>query len=175
MPVIEGAGPVVGAAAAPTAGTSEVQTLTIGGTPTGGTFQLAFEGLITAAIPWSNVNATLIAAIDSALEALPSIGTGNIATAAGTLTAGIGTVTLTWRRARRQGGLHHHGRHQQPDGDGPHARRGGNHARRDRHGPRLAGGHHVRGYIHGHRLGEHGHRPGPDLEQGRAPIVRRDS
>lgn len=96
MPVIEGAGPVISGAGAPGAGTSEVQTLTIGGTPTGGTFALAFEGLSTAAIPWSNVNATLLAAIDAALEALPSIGTGNIATAAGTLTAGIGTVTLTF-------------------------------------------------------------------------------
>lgn len=98
MPIIEGSGlgtPIANAGA-PGAGTSEVQTLTIGGTPTGGTFRLSFQGLVTAAITWSNVNATLIAAVDSALEALGSIGTGNVATAAGTLTAGIGTITLTF-------------------------------------------------------------------------------
>jgi hypothetical protein len=99
MPVIEGAGPVISGAGAPGAGTSEVQTLTIGGTPTGGSFALAFEGMATAAIPWNATNATLIAAIDSALEALPSIGANNMTTAAGTLTAGIGTVTLTFAGA----------------------------------------------------------------------------
>jgi hypothetical protein len=99
MPVIEGAGPVITGAGAPGAGTSEVQTLTIGGTPTGGSFALAFEGMTTAAIPWNATNATLIAAIDAALEALPSVGTGNMTTAAGTLTAGIGTVTLTFAGA----------------------------------------------------------------------------
>jgi hypothetical protein len=83
-------------AGAPGAGTSEVQTLTIGGTPTGGTFKLTFDGFTTAAITWSATNATLIASIDAALEALPNIGTGNIATAAGSLTAGIGTITLTF-------------------------------------------------------------------------------
>jgi len=96
MPVIEGSGGMLSGAGAPGAGTSEVQTLTIGGTPTGGTFQLAFEGLTTAAIPWSNVNATLIAAIDAALEALASIGTGNVVVAVGTMTAGIGTATITF-------------------------------------------------------------------------------
>jgi hypothetical protein len=83
-------------AGAPVSGTSEVQTLTIGGTPTGGTFKLAYEGFTTTAIPWNATNATLLASIDAALEALPTIGVGNIATAAGTLTAGIGTVTLTF-------------------------------------------------------------------------------
>lgn len=83
-------------AGAPVAGTSEVQTLTIGGTPTGGTFKLKYKGQITAPIAWSATNATLIANIDAALEALSTIGTGNIATAAGSLTAGIGTITLTF-------------------------------------------------------------------------------
>lgn len=98
MPVMEGLGlgtPLQNAGA-PSAGTNEVQTLTIGGTPTGGTFRLSASGFSTAAITWSNVNATLIAAIDAALEALPVIGAGNVVTAAGTLTAGIGTVTLTF-------------------------------------------------------------------------------
>lgn len=83
-------------AGAPGAGTSEVQTLTIGGTPTGGTFKLAFDGQKTAAIEWTAVDNTLIAAVDAALEALTNIGAGNIAAADGTLTDGIGTITLTF-------------------------------------------------------------------------------
>lgn len=95
--IIEGATsrPLI-AAGAPSAGTSEVQTLTIGGTPDGGTFALAFGGFTTAAITWTATDATLIAAVDAALEALPSIGTGGIAAADGTLTSGIGTITLTF-------------------------------------------------------------------------------
>lgn len=83
-------------AGAPSAGTSEIQTLTIGGTPTGGTFKLALDGFITAAITWSATNATLVANIDAALEALPNIGTGGVVTAVGTMTAGIGTITITF-------------------------------------------------------------------------------
>jgi hypothetical protein len=102
MPLIENPKPIEGVfrglqnAGAPSAGTSEVQTLTIGGTPTGGTFTLSFDGFVTSAITWSATNATLIANIDAALEALPNIGTGGITTAAGTVTAGIGTITLTF-------------------------------------------------------------------------------
>lgn len=87
-------------AGAPSAGTDEVQTITIGGTPTGGTFKLAFQSKTTTAIAWSATNATLIANIDAALEALSTIGTGNVTTAAGTLTAGIGTITVTFTGAR---------------------------------------------------------------------------
>lgn len=94
--IIQGAARGYTSAGAPSAGTDEVQTLTIGGTPTGGTFKIAFEGFTTAAIAWSATNATLIANIDAALEALPAIGTGGIATAEGSLTAGIGTITLTF-------------------------------------------------------------------------------
>lgn len=98
MPIIEGGGlgtPLANAGA-PVAGTDEVQTLTIGGTPSGGTFTLAFGGFTTSAITWVNVNNTLVAAIDAALEALPSIGTGGVTTAVGTMTAGIGTITITF-------------------------------------------------------------------------------
>lgn len=98
MPIAAGAGlgtPLLNAGA-PSAGVNEVQTLTIGGTPTGGTFKLAFEGFITAAITWSSTNATLIANIDAALEALPSIGTGGVVTAEDSMTSGIGTATLTF-------------------------------------------------------------------------------
>lgn len=83
-------------AGAPVGGTDEVQTLTIGGTPTGGTFKLAFEGYTSAAITWSSTNATLLANINTALRALPSLGASEITAAAGSLTAGIGTVTLTF-------------------------------------------------------------------------------
>jgi hypothetical protein len=102
MPVISGGKIIEGvyrgysSAGAPVNGTNEVQTLTIGGTPTGGTFALSFDGFPTAAITWSATNATLLANIDAALEALPNIGTGGVTTAAGTLTAGIGTVTITF-------------------------------------------------------------------------------
>jgi hypothetical protein len=98
MPTIEGhgLGTPIQSAGAPGAGTDEVQTLTIGGTPTGGTFTLSFQGLTTVPITWSNVNATLTATIQSALQGCPSIGGGNATVAAGTLTAGIGTILITF-------------------------------------------------------------------------------
>lgn len=83
-------------AGAPVAGTDEVQTITFGGTPTGGTFKLAFDGQVTAPIAWSATNNTLRDNVDAALEALPKIGAGNVATAVGTMTAGVGTLTVTF-------------------------------------------------------------------------------
>jgi len=76
--------------------TNEVQTLTIGNQPTGGTFKLEFDGQTTAAITWSATNITLLANIDAALEALSNIGAGEVACAATTLTAGIGALTITF-------------------------------------------------------------------------------
>lgn len=97
MPVIEGAiGAPYQSAGAPGAGTNEVQTITIGGTPTGGTFILVFDGLATTAISWTATDATLVADIDAALEALPNIGTAGVTTAAGTVSSGIGTITVTF-------------------------------------------------------------------------------
>src|SRR6185436_15715861 len=102
MPIITGGKLIEGlkrgymSSGAPTAGVNEVQTITIGGTPSGGTFVLSFDGFQTTAITWVAVNATLLASIDAALEALPNIGTGGVTTAAGTLTAGIGTLTVTF-------------------------------------------------------------------------------
>lgn len=97
MPIIEGATarPLL-LAGAPSAGTNAVQTLTFGGTPTGGTFKFTLEGFTTAAISWNSTNATLVSNIDTALEALPSVGTGGVTTAVGTMTAGIGTITVTF-------------------------------------------------------------------------------
>jgi hypothetical protein len=89
-------GPILDNAGAPVNGTSEIQTITFGGTPTAGTFTLTFEGFTTAAISWSATNGTLVSNIDTALEALPNIGTGGVTTAVGTMTAGIGTITVTF-------------------------------------------------------------------------------
>lgn len=103
MPIIEVSNPISGSpnngrvsAGAPVAGTDEVQTITFGGTPTGGTFKLSYDGMVTAAISWSATNNTLRDNVDAALEALPNIGTGGVATAVGTMTAGIGTLTVTF-------------------------------------------------------------------------------
>lgn len=55
-------------------GTNEVQTVTITGTPTGGTFTLTFRGATTAGIAY---NATADA-VETALEATMSIGDGDV-------------------------------------------------------------------------------------------------
>jgi hypothetical protein len=86
-------------AGAPVAGTDEVQTITFGGTPTGGTFRLSYKGQVTAPISWSATNNTLRDNVDAALEALSTVGTGNVTTAVGTMTAGIGTLTVTFAGA----------------------------------------------------------------------------
>lgn len=80
-----------------TTGVNEVQTLTITGTPTGGTFRLSFKGIKTAPIA-HNANA---AAVQSALEALISVGTGNVSCGGGALP---GTpVTITFQGALAAG------------------------------------------------------------------------
>jgi hypothetical protein len=96
MATVEGTLGPYQSAGAPVAGASEVQTITIGGTPTGGTFRLSFQGFVTNAVTWTSVNATLIAAVQGALQGIPSIGGGNATVAAGTLTAGIGTMLVTF-------------------------------------------------------------------------------
>jgi hypothetical protein len=95
MPIIESSFEYRNAGA-PSDGTSEVQTLTIGGAPTGGTFKLAFDGETTAAITWSATNNTLRDRVDAALEALPNIGAGGVTVAVGTMTSGVGTLTITF-------------------------------------------------------------------------------
>lgn len=83
-------------AGAPSSGTSEIQTLTIGGTPTAGTFTITFDGFTTSAITWSSTNATLVSNINTALNALPNLEDGEVVAAVGTMTSGIGTITLTF-------------------------------------------------------------------------------
>lgn len=98
MPVIEGALATYQTAGAPGAGTAEVQTITFDAT--GGTFKLRFEGFVTAAISWSSTNNTLRDNVDAALEALPSIGASGVVTAVGTMTAGVGTLTVTFAQKK---------------------------------------------------------------------------
>jgi hypothetical protein len=62
-------------------GVNDVQTVTITGTPTGGTFTLTFNGQTTAAIAY-NASA---AALQTALQALARIGSGNIDCTSGPL------------------------------------------------------------------------------------------
>ncbi|MFD3516345.1 hypothetical protein [Streptomyces sp. NPDC058657] len=59
--------------------TSEVQTVTVTGTPTGGTYTLTFSGQTTAAIPY---NATA-AQVKAALEALSNIAPGDVTVTGG--------------------------------------------------------------------------------------------
>lgn len=93
-------------AGAPSSGTSQIDTLTIGGTPTGGTFIITatIPGVSgttttlrsTAPISWSATNATLFANINAALAAVNWSGTSGITATANSITAGIGTITLTY-------------------------------------------------------------------------------
>jgi hypothetical protein len=92
----ESGGGVLTNAGVPSAGTSEVQTVATTGTPTGGTFKLAFEGRATAAIVYN----AAAAAVQSALEALPNIGSGGVVCGGGPLPTGV-TVTFSGNLARR--------------------------------------------------------------------------
>lgn len=83
-------------AGVPSGGTSEIDTLTIAASTSAGTFTITVAGgRTTAPITWSATNGTLVANVDAALEALNVIGTGGVTTAVGTMTAGIGTITIT--------------------------------------------------------------------------------
>ena len=57
---------------------------------------MTYDGFTTAAITWSATNATLLSNINTALDALPNVGASGIVATAGTLTAGIGTILLTF-------------------------------------------------------------------------------
>lgn len=59
--------------------TNEIQTVTITGTPTGGTFTLTFNGLTTAGIAYNAV----AGAVQTALEALGNIDSGDVAVGGG--------------------------------------------------------------------------------------------
>lgn len=88
MGQIEGALLLYQNAGAPVAGTNEVQTVTPSAAPASGTWRLKFEGYITSSLAW-NISA---AALQTALNALPSIGAGGVAVA---LNGGVYTVTFS--------------------------------------------------------------------------------
>jgi hypothetical protein len=60
---------------------NEVQTLTITGTPAGGTFKLKFRGYTTATIAYNAISSAVV----TALEALPTIGAGGVTATGGPL------------------------------------------------------------------------------------------
>ncbi len=66
---------------------SEVQTVTITGTPTGGTFTLTYNGATTAGIAYNAAGA----AVQTALTGLSTIGAGNVAV------TGSGPYTVTFQ------------------------------------------------------------------------------
>lgn len=81
---------IFSATALTSAGTNEVQTVTITGTPTGGTFTLTFAGETTAAIAY-NANA---AAVQAALVALGNVNSGDIVVTGGALPGTAVTLTF---------------------------------------------------------------------------------
>lgn len=94
---------IYSAATAPVNGTNAIQTLTVGAV-SAGTFTCTFDGKTTAAISWNSTNATLVGNIDSALEALATVGTGGVTVTAGTIVNGANgtiTVTFTGNRAKQ--------------------------------------------------------------------------
>lgn len=58
---------------------NEVQTVSITGAPTGGTFTLSFKGYTTTPLAWNATAAT----VDAALEALSSVGTNGVVAGGG--------------------------------------------------------------------------------------------
>ena len=76
-------------AASPVAARNEVQTVTISGSPTGGTFTLTYSGQTTSAIAYN----AAASAVEDALEALSNIGIGDVSVEG---SAG-GPYTVTFR------------------------------------------------------------------------------
>lgn len=73
-------------------GNNNVWTATAGGTITGGTFTITVGGQTTTALAWNATNAV----VQAALEALTSVGVGNVFVSNGPMPA---TFTMTWRGA----------------------------------------------------------------------------
>lgn len=85
------------AASGTSSSTNEVQTLTVGGTPTGGTFTLVYDGQATATIN-HNANA---AAVQAALEGLSNIEVGDVSCGGGALPGTPVTITFQGNLAGR--------------------------------------------------------------------------
>lgn len=73
------------------AGTSEVQTVTLSGSPSTGTFTLTYDGAETAPIAYDAAAAT----VDAALEALSTIPAGGVTCTGGALPGSAVTVTFS--------------------------------------------------------------------------------
>lgn len=69
---------------------NDVQTVTITGTPTGGSFTLTFNGQVTAPIAFN----AAASAVTAALAALPNVGAGNVASSGGALPGSAVVVTF---------------------------------------------------------------------------------
>ena len=95
--VIEGTYGPYFSAGAPSAGTNEVQTATLGGTGGTSTFKLKLDGVSTGAISWSATNATLLSNINTALDA--AFGASQIVASDSTLASGLGDLLLTFSGA----------------------------------------------------------------------------
>lgn len=92
--IIEGTfGPYYNAGA-PSAGTNEVQTATLGGTGSGSIFRLKLDGVETGDIAWSATNATLLSSINAALDA--AFSASQIVATDSTLSSGLGDLLLTF-------------------------------------------------------------------------------
>lgn len=94
--VIEGSYGNLRNAGPPVAGTSEVQSLAVTGTPTGGTLSLSFRGQ-TATVPY---NATA-AQVQAALTALNTIGGGNLTATGGPLPGSAVVLTFAGTLAKQ--------------------------------------------------------------------------
>lgn len=79
-----------GVSSSSTAGDNEVQSLAITGTPTGGTFTLTFKGQTTSALDFD----ATAGEVDAALEALSTVGAGNVACTGGPLPGAAVTITF---------------------------------------------------------------------------------
>jgi hypothetical protein len=77
-------------------GTNEIQTITFDNNITGGKFTLVFDGRTTQYIDWSATTNTILANIQAALRAVWPLSTDGVAVAAGTISGGHGTVTVTF-------------------------------------------------------------------------------
>jgi len=82
--------PVLEMAAAPTNGVNAVQTLSVTGSPDGGSFTLTFGGKTTTAIAFNAAASD----VQTALQALSSIGAGNVICTGGPLPGANVTITF---------------------------------------------------------------------------------
>jgi hypothetical protein len=83
------------ASTTPGVATADVQTLSLTGGPTTGTFTLTFQAQTTAAIPWNATNAQ----VQAALSDLIAVGTGNVVCTGGPLPGANVVVTFAGQLA----------------------------------------------------------------------------